>query len=440
MQAVRSHFHALFDALSATLDASEHLYACLYAEESDFIRLNNNQMRQAGHVDQYEIQLALVRADRQCLGQYELSNNLAIDVAEGQALIRRLRQWLPDCPADPYLYYNNSTEQSTDIQPDLLTDSNTVLSAITSHAQGLDLVGIYAAGQIAQGFASSHGQRNWHQRALFNLDCSLHHNTRAVKMHYAGNRWSTETFEQQLQRSRTTLELMIRPAVTLDPGRYRTYLAPTAVAELMHLLGWDGFSLGAQKTQQSPLQKLVAGERQLHEQITLTEDHAGAFAARFSDEGFSLPARVELVRAGRAAGALCNARSAREFNQPVNAGSETPQSLSLAAGNLATTDIMDALDDGLYINHLWYGNYSDHNECRMTGLTRYACFQVKAGKCRAPIEVMRFDDSIYRLLGEQLLAITQDRQLLHDPDTYEHRSLASMHLPGILLNEFRLTL
>ena len=53
---------------------------------------------------------------------------------------------------------------------------------------------------------------------------------------------------------------------------------------------------------------------------------------------------------------------------------------------------------------------------------------------------MRFDDSIYRMLGENLLELTSSRELLFDPSTYEERSTSTARLPGALLRSLRLTL
>ena len=53
---------------------------------------------------------------------------------------------------------------------------------------------------------------------------------------------------------------------------------------------------------------------------------------------------------------------------------------------------------------------------------------------------MRFDDTLYRMLGENLEALTRERELLLDPSTYEGRSTASARLPGALLRALRFTL
>jgi hypothetical protein len=53
---------------------------------------------------------------------------------------------------------------------------------------------------------------------------------------------------------------------------------------------------------------------------------------------------------------------------------------------------------------------------------------------------MRFDDSVYRMLGDNLVDLTRSRELLLDPSTYGERSTASARLPGALLRALKFTL
>lgn len=73
-------------------------------------------------------------------------------------------------------------------------------------------------------------------------------------------------------------------------------------------------------------------------------------------------------------------------------------------------------------------------------MTRYACFWVENGEIAAPLAAMRFDDSIYRLLGDNLIGLTQNQHTLIDPDTYYQRSSSISILPGALVEDFNLTL
>ena len=112
----------------------------------------------------------------------------------------------------------------------------------------------------------------------------------------------------------------------------------------------------------------------------------------------------------------------------------------MAAGDLAAADVLQRLGTGIYINNLWYLNYSDRPAGRMTGMTRFATFWVERGEIVAPVNVMRFDESLYRMFGENLEGLTQERDYIIDPSSYGVRSTQSWRLPGALVNDFTLTL
>ena len=57
-----------------------------------------------------------------------------------------------------------------------------------------------------------------------------------------------------------------------------------------------------------------------------------------------------------------------------------------------------------------------------------------------PINSMRFDETIYNILGENLIGLTDTPHLLMDNSTYEQRSNYSAFLPGAVVDDFRMTL
>jgi predicted Zn-dependent protease len=73
-------------------------------------------------------------------------------------------------------------------------------------------------------------------------------------------------------------------------------------------------------------------------------------------------------------------------------------------------------------------------------MTRFACFWVENGEIQAPVEVMRFDDSVYDILGTNLIGLTAERELILDASSYGQRSNRSIELPGVLVKALRLTL
>ena len=151
---------------------------------------------------------------------------------------------------------------------------------------------------------------------------------------------------------------------------------------------------------------------------------------------------MAIIHQGRWASALVNARSAKEYGKPSNAANsgESLRAPAVAAGQLSEDQILTQLGTGLYLSNLHYLNWSDLTAGRITGMTRYACFWVENGEIVAPIENLRFDDNLYRFLGEGLMALTDKQTFLPAIDTYERRSLGGMWAPGMLIDQFRYTL
>jgi len=438
---MKSQFYGLAARLERELAPTETLVCNLSAERSDFVRFNQARVRQAGSVEQRYLNLRLVRARRQASATVTLAGD-GDDAALARHTLGRLREALGELPEDPWLLFNETPQSSEVERRGALAPAPAVLEQAMSAAAGRDLVGFYAGGTIYRGFANSRGQRNWHEVDSFNFDWSLYRQgDQAVKTSYAGFDWEPRDFADKMAQAGEQLEKLALPRRTLEPGEYRAYLAPHALAEVAGLLCWGGFSARARQTKQSPLMRMEEG-RTLAPRITLLENIAGGVAPAFQAEGFVKPAVVPLITAGKLADPLVSPRSAKEYGLATNAanGGEAPESLDLAAGGLAERDVLQALDTGLYISNLWYLNFSDRPAGRITGMTRFATFWVEGGRVVAPVTPMRFDESIYRLLGETLIDLTRERELLPDSSTYGERQTSSARLPGALVSALRFTL
>lgn len=438
----QQRFENLLDSLNAAVQPGEQFTLGYSAEQSQFVRFNHAKVRQAGLVNQASAQLRLVRDGRQAEQQVTLGDDAELDRQRLHDALAQLRQTLPLLPVDPYLSLDESAWHSHSLLEPPLPELDEVLALIEREAGDLDLVGIYAAGPICRGFASSFGAFGWHQANSFNIDWSLFHaNGQAVKANYAGQSWRGDKFAKRLRQAREQLEHLGRPAITLKPGTYRAYLAPAAMDEIAGMLCWGAFSAQSLATGNSALQRLYNGDARLSPQVSFSEQVSGSLSPAFSDEGS--PRRdLLLIGEGRGLERLVSARSAAEFKLVANGADshESPCALSLAPGNLPSAQILERLGTGLYISNLWYLNYSDLPAARMTGLTRFATFWVENGRIQGPVSTMRFDDSLYNLLGSQLEDLTQEREMILSTSTYGQRSTGSSHLPGALVKGLTLTL
>jgi predicted Zn-dependent protease len=439
---MEAYFNALAAAIDRALAPGERHATWFAAEDTDFVRLNRGKVRQPGHVAQRYVEIRLIRGARHASHALSLSGDAAADTRAAGAAVAGLRDVLPQLADDPHLLLPTAVVSSRMERGGPLPDAADIVLRTLRAAEGHDLVGSLAAGPVYRGFANSDGQRNWHAITTFNLQWSLYHRAdKAVKASYSGLGWDDAEFTERMQASVANLALVGMPSKALAPGRYRAYLAPAALAEIAQLLSWGGFSGRALETQQSALAKMRTGAR-LDPRVRIAEDIAAGVAPAFQAEGFPRPARVPLIDNGELAGALVSPRTAREFNLTANGanGDEAPEALAMDGGTLATHDALAALDTGLAIGNLWYLNYSDRPACRMTGMTRFATFRVENGRIVAPVDVLRFDDTVYRMLGERLEALTRERDLLLESNSYGSRMLTSFLLPGALVSEMQFTL
>jgi len=438
---MQDYFYSISDALFNKLEGNEQLLLGFEGEDSDFVRLNHNKIRQTGSVAQRKLSLDLIEGKRHVEASVDLAGNSEQDLNQLVETLKKLRQQRVLLPEDPYLHFSTDINHSEYHHDNEAINSHDAVEQALQTAEDMDLVGIFANGIQYSGFTNSMGQRNWHSSANFNFDWSCYHaKDKAVKSNYAGFVWQQDKLATKIESIKHQLAIISRPSKTIAPGCYRAYLAPSAVSEIVNLMSWGGFGLKSHRTKTTPLIQMLEQGRTLAASISLRENHARGLAPIFTGSGFIKPEQVQLIKSGTYQDCLVSSRSAMEYDSVTNAESEYPGALDLAAGNLPVENILKELDTGLYINNLWYLNFSDRNACQLTGMTRFACFWVENGEIQAPVDVMRFDDSVYDLLGTNLLRLTEERELILDASSYGQRSNRSIELPGVLVKALRLTL
>jgi predicted Zn-dependent protease len=354
-----------------------------------------------------------------------------------------LRADLLTLPEDPYQVLPTGDATSRDVYRGTLLPPDQVVPQVLPALAGLDAAGLYAGGNSIRAYADSAGQRHWFETETFTLDYSLFTpDGQAVKGTYAGRDWGDAAYGENLAQAKTLLAQMSGPRKGLDRGQYRTYLAPAAVADLVSMLSWGGLGEASLRQGSSALGPLQRGDRSLSPLVHLAEDFRQGQTPRFNGYGELAPTILPLIDAGRLVNTLVSARTAKEYgiSSTYAAAGEYLRSPVLAPGTLPSADILTALDTGLYVSNLHYLNWSDLPQGRITGMTRYACFWVERGKLVAPIENLRFDESLYNFWGANLEALTQDTPLIPEVGSYGYRDLGGTQVPGMLVNNFAYTL
>lgn len=440
---MKEGFQKLSVTLFNQLSSNDELSLEYSGEDSFFLRFNGGQVRQNSQISDGRLSLTLSSQQRTISGSTPFSGNFEQDLYQAEQMLGHLQKNLPSVPEDPFVSPIENHGQSKTVIEGQLLDKEKVASTILKGGKELDMTGIYAAGKIYRATANSAGTEHWFEVDNFSLDYSLISPTeRMAKGNYSGNDWNEEAFLANRNLCAEQLKALAQPAKTIQPGKYRTYLAPGAVAEIIGLLQWRAFSSSALKQRQSPLLLLADGKESLSPLFNFRENFSLGLNTPFNEKGEKSADQIELISKGKLQNTLINQRSAKEYglqSNGANAG-EMLRSPEMDEGDLLDGEILNKLGTGLYLNQLHYLNWSELNAGRLTGMTRYACFWVENGKLIGPIENMRFDDSIFHLFGDQLEALTKSSETLIESGTYDQRHLGGTKNPGALISEMNFAL
>ncbi|MDX2212565.1 MAG: metallopeptidase TldD-related protein [Oculatellaceae cyanobacterium bins.114] len=440
---LEASFNQLVAALLAELNPGEHLTLRLTGEQSQFVRFNHAKVRQTGLVTDCQIHLTLMSEQRTAYYDFPLTGNWQTDWQQARSSLQELRRELPQLPIDPYLVLPTGHAVSREIHTGQLLPPNEVAATVLTPVDGLDFTGIYAGGVLLRAYADSVGQKHWFATDSFSLDYSIFTASgQALKGTFAGSDWNAEAYAAKLADARGQLDRLDQPPKSIAKGHYRTYLAPAAIAEIVAYLAWGTLSEAAIQQGNSGLRLLQLGEKQLSPLFTLRENFQYGLVPRFNGWGEVAPLTLPVIESGKLVNTLINSRTAKEYGKAAN-GADSEESLrspEVIPGTLDPADILKTLGTGLYLSNLHYLNWSDRATARMTGMTRYACFWVENGEIVAPIENLRFDESLYRCFGENLVTLTRTQEFVPNVETYGYRSLGGTWVPGMVVDDFTYTL
>jgi len=436
-------FNQLSETLLNNLQNGEDLKLTIGGENSQFVRLSQSKVRQSGLVDDANLSIILIHDGRTCSGSFTLTGNITADEETAMEELNRLRDEVGTLPKDPFVVMPEDTGSSREEYNGSLLNEEEAVSALSPAMQGVDLAGIWASGRIFTGNANSAGQKHWFATDTFSLDYSLiTPDERMVKGTFAGSHWDQSEYENNMAKSIAKLRMMEKPGKKIKPGVYRTYIAPAGVADIVGMFSWGGVGEASIQQGDSSLCKMRQNNVKMSPCFTLSEDFTSGIVPRFNSNGELAPEKLDLILAGSLQNTLVSSRTAKEYGVQSNfAGEgESLRSPVLSPGDLNEDEVVQKIDNGIYLSNLHYLNWSDRPGGRITGMTRYACFWVENGEVIAPIENMRFDDSIYNFFGENLEAVTDKAHLHPAVETYDGREMGGVSCPGILLKSFELTL
>jgi len=441
-------YNTICSQVYSTLEEGEGLTIYMEGENSQYFRFNDSKIRQTGIIEDYNVTLSLYHGKKSLQATTTISSDIDYSVKNLISEINGLRAPLSLIPENNFTAFPEKFDSLEVYREGDLPDREEILDILMGIIDSKNLTGVWTSGKIFRASSTSKGTHHWFEKDSFIFDFSLiDAKENMVKILYPGSDWNKDDFVEAFDDASKRLQLMDKPKLELKPGKYRVWFEPHAVADFVDMLNWNGVSEASLRNGSSCLLKMRKDNIKLSEKFSLDESFDRKSTASFNSRS-EVSGNVSLIKHGILKNTLINSKTALEYGlnsnyaEDVNSWGmgEYLRAPFMHGGDIKLNERFEKLGTGIFISNIHYLNWSDNLGGRITGLTRYACYWVQDGKMIAPIKTMRFDDSFYNFFGDNLEAVGET--VLSRPviETYDGRNPGETTCPGILVNDFELTL
>jgi PmbA protein len=237
-----------------------------------------------------------------------------------------------------------------------------------------------------------------------------------------------------------------RGAVELEPGTYEAVLEPYALSELLWYFAFTSINALALLEERSFLSGRI-GERVFDPAFTLVDDGLDprGLPKAFDLEGVPKQ-RVTIVDQGVVKDVVWDRRTvARAGDGKVSTGhglaataqafGALPLNLSLQGGDATRDELVERVENGIYVTRLHYLGIVDGREGIITGMTRDGTFRIENGRITEPLVNLRFTTSFPKL-AERLLGLSSETVLVNRSDFYDERYPFGTLVPAVATSAF----
>ena len=236
-----------------------------------------------------------------------------------------------------------------------------------------------------------------------------------------------------------------KDAVEIEAGTHAAVLEPYAFSELLWYFGFSSLGALSFLEERSYLSGRL-GQQLFHESFTLADDGLDprGLPKAFDFEG-TPKQRVVLVEDGVAKDVVWDRRTAKRAGGRVSTGHALappaqgfwpiPFNLSVEGGNASRDELVERVENGIYVTRLHYLGVVDPREGIITGMTRDGTFRIEGGKVTKPVVNLRFTTSFPKLV-EALLGLGNDVELVNRNDFYDERYPFGTLVPTVATGAF----
>jgi predicted Zn-dependent protease len=209
----------------------------------------------------------------------------------------------------------------------------------------------------------------------------------------AGHDWAQVDVRRLATRAIEKAKRSVNP-VAIEPGRYTVVLEPTAVGNLLQLLG---FAMSARAADEGrsffskPGGGTKLGMKVVDERVTILSDPADpeSYALPFAGDGTPVRRTVWIDK-----GVVQNLAYDRYWAQKQGkTPTPVPQTLRMPGEDKSLDDLVGSTERGVLVTRFWYIRPVDPRTVLYTGLTRDGTFLIENGKITRAVKNLRFNES-----------------------------------------------
>ncbi len=228
----------------------------------------------------------------------------------------------------------------------------------------------------------------------------------------------------------------------LEPGEYTVVLEEPAVATVLGMLSFMGFSARALLERRSFMEGRI-GEKLASDLVTVYDDplNTSGLPRPFDFEGVPTK-RVYFFRRGVAEGVVHDTRTAtasgtestgHALPPPYSAYSPMPGNVVMDGGTASPEELVAGVERGLLVTRFHYARPVEPREGVMTMMTRDGTFLIEEGKLRGAVDDLRVTESGLRALSE-VDAVGQEQKLITGGEGF-----GGFLVPQVRVRKFKFT-
>lgn len=220
-----------------------------------------------------------------------------------------------------------------------------------------------------------------------------------------------------------------------EPGEYKVAFGAEAVAEIMSMAAYLGFSGRAWEEKQGWTSKNQIGDKVLGQNFTLMDDPS---CDRTYGFGFDLSGKVRrqfsLVENGVFKGLMYDASTAAKYGRKLTGHNIDSASLVMSTGTDSDNLLEAVKNEGrvLYIPALHYLNLPNYSQGIFTGSSRFNALLIEDGKIVGPIYSSRVTDTFKNVFAN-MIKVSSRSQSVNLSSTYDRRMPEAFSVPSYVV-------